>query len=47
MNNLEILRLFGVTPQKDSLQSLYNYAPVYRFNYGDRDYVLTSSQSVS
>ena len=40
MNNSEILRLFGVTLKEDSLQSLYNYAPVYRFNHGDRDYVL-------
>ena len=35
-----ILDSFGVTIREENLNSLYDYAPVYRFNYGDRNYVL-------
>lgn len=36
----KILRAFAIDINKEHLTSLYDYAPVYRFNYGGRDYVL-------
>ena len=43
MNESHILRIlqdFGIDINKEHLISLYAYAPVYRFNYADRNYVL-------
>ncbi|MDJ0743075.1 MAG: aminoglycoside phosphotransferase family protein [Xenococcaceae cyanobacterium MO_167.B27] len=41
MKYSDIWRGFGITIEGEpSLESLYAYAPVYRFSYGDRDWVL-------
>ncbi len=41
MKHSDILQTFGITLNKEQgLESLYAYAPVYRFNYADKDYVL-------
>ena len=37
---LKILNSFGVIIEEQNLRSLYDYAPVYRFNYQGRDYVI-------
>ncbi len=41
MKHYDVLEAFGITiNDKQSTESLYAYAPVYRFSYADRDYVL-------
>ncbi len=41
MKYYDVLRAFGITIDgEQTLRSLYAYAPVYLFNYADRDYVL-------
>ena len=41
MEHSDILRGFGIPIKgEQSLESLYAYAPVYRFRYLDRDWVL-------
>ena len=41
MEHIDILRAFDIyIDGEQSLESIYAYAPVYRFNYEDRDWVL-------
>ncbi len=41
MKHLDVIRAFSISINGErSFESLYTYAPVYRFNYADRDYVL-------
>ncbi|MGL6342896.1 MAG: phosphotransferase, partial [Waterburya sp.] len=41
MKHYDVLDTFGITiNDKQNIESLYAYAPVYRFSYADRDYVL-------
>ncbi len=41
MRHFDIVRSFGIPIEGEkSLESIYAYAPVYRFSYGDRDWVL-------
>lgn len=40
MKHSDILGAFGIKIDRQSLESLYAYAPVYRFSYAGRDWVL-------